>query len=74
MRGSWTRGSRIAMSGVWVERPGLPEAQLAVLWSIFERVRASLASQKLITVPGVFGKLATVVAGSKSPCFDIFLI
>ncbi len=47
----------------------LPEAQRAILWSIFERVRSRLAAQKLMTLPGVFAKLATAVAGSKSPPF-----
>ncbi len=52
----------------------LPEVQRSVLWSIFERVRASLAAQKLITVPGMFGKLATVVAGGKNPPFHFAVV
>lgn len=52
----------------------LPEAQRAVLWSIFERVRARLAAQKLMTVPGVFGKLAGAIAGSKNPPFHFAVV
>ncbi len=52
----------------------LPEAQRAILWSIFERVRSRLAVQKLMTVPGVFGKLAAAVAGSKNPPFHFAVV
>jgi len=52
----------------------LPEAQRAVLWSIFERVRSRLAAQKLMTVPGVFGKLAAAVAGGKNPPFHFAVV
>ena len=40
----------------------LPEQQRAVLWSIFERVRAGLAEQNLITENGLFGELAAALA------------
>ena len=52
----------------------LPEAQRAILWSIFERVRSRLAAQKLLTVPGVFGKLASAVAGGKNPPFHFAVV
>jgi superfamily I DNA/RNA helicase len=47
----------------------LPEAQRALLWSIFEKVRAHLEAQHLVTLPGVFGKVATAIAGSRNPPF-----
>ncbi len=52
----------------------LPEAQRVILWSIFERVRSRLAAQKLMTVPGVFGKLAAAVAGGKNPPFHFAVV
>jgi len=52
----------------------LPELQRAVLWSIFDRVRARLSAGKLITYSGLFSKLATAVAESKNPPFDFAVV
>lgn len=48
----------------------LPEAQRAVLWSIFEQVRAGLTERKLATQAGLFTALAGALAGGKKPLFD----
>ncbi len=52
----------------------LPEPQRAVLWSIFDRVRTRLATDKLITYSGLFSRLAAVVAESKTPPFDFAVV
>lgn len=48
----------------------LPEAQRKTLWTIFEKVRAGLASRKLITCAQMFTALATAISKSKNPVFD----
>jgi superfamily I DNA/RNA helicase len=52
----------------------LPEAQRKVLWSIFERVRAGLNSQNLITEACLFTTLAGVFAQGKTPTFDFAVV
>jgi hypothetical protein len=52
----------------------LPEAQRAVLWAIFEKVRSALAAQKLVTHAGMFTRLATALAGSKHPPYDFVVV
>ena len=52
----------------------LPEAQRAILWSMFEQVRAGLASRNLITRSQMFTKLATAVAESRNPPFDFIVV
>lgn len=52
----------------------LPEAQRRVLWTIFERVRAGLAKQKLITRADMFTRLAITVSGTKNPPFDFAVV
>ena len=52
----------------------LPEAQRAVLWSIFERVRAGLKERKLITHAGMFTALAAAIAKSKNLPFDFAVV
>jgi mRNA-degrading endonuclease RelE of RelBE toxin-antitoxin system len=52
----------------------LPEAQRAVLWSIFEKVRSGLKERKLITHAGLFTDLATALGGVKNPPFDFAVV
>ena len=52
----------------------LPEAQRQVLWSIFERVRAGLQSENLITEACLFTTLAGVFASGKRPSFDFAVV
>src|SRR5262245_57261520 len=52
----------------------LPEAQRAVLWSIFERVRAGLRERKLITHAELFSSLATVLSKGKKVVFDFAVV
>jgi len=52
----------------------LPDSQRAVLWSIFERVRAGLLARKLITYAEVFSSLATAIAKSNKLLFDFAVV
>ena len=52
----------------------LPEAQRAVLWAIFERVRGGLKERKLTTHAGLFTALATALSNSKHPPFDFAVV
>ena len=52
----------------------LPEAQRAVLWAIFERVRGGLEERKLTTHAGLFTALATALSNSKHPPFDFAVV
>lgn len=52
----------------------LPEPQRAVLWSIFEQVRSALALQELMTLSGMFTRLASALANSKRVTFDFAVV
>ena len=52
----------------------LPEAQRAILWSMFEQVRAGLASRHMITRSAMFTKLAAAIAESRNPPFDFAVV
>ncbi len=52
----------------------LSEAKRAVLWSIFERVRAALQGRKLITHAELFTSLAAALATNKSVVFDFAVV
>ena len=52
----------------------LPEAQRAVLWSIFEHVRAGFVSRNMITRSGMFTKLPAAVAETRNPPFDFAVV
>ena len=52
----------------------LPEAQRAILWSIFEEVRAGLLSRQLVTRAGMFTKLAGVLSEDRHAPFDFAVV
>ena len=52
----------------------LPEAQRAILWSMFEQVRARLASQNMITRSAMFTKLAAAITESRNPPVDFAVV
>ena len=52
----------------------LPEPQRAVLWSIFARVRAQLASQGCVTYAGIFSRLAAQLADRTHLPFDFAVV
>ncbi|MDN5753200.1 MAG: UvrD-helicase domain-containing protein [Nitrosospira sp.] len=52
----------------------LPEAQRAVLWSIFKRVRAGLKARQLITHAELFISLADIISRNKKIVFDFAVV
>ena len=52
----------------------LPVAQRSVLWSIFERVKAQLQDQGLVTRAGMFGLLAEKLKDRRHPPFDFAIV
>ncbi len=52
----------------------LPEAQRAVLWTIFEKVREGLEGEGLMTPAAVFTALASALAVSRNPPFDFAVV
>ena len=52
----------------------LPEQQRAVLWSIFDAVRAQLARLDTITFPGLFRHLSAKVSERKHPPFEYVVV
>lgn len=55
-------------------RTRLPESQRVLLWSIFERVRASLMNRGQVTYSGLFRGLASQLAEMTHPPFDFAVI
>lgn len=68
---SWEAYRDVARLG---RKTRLPEAQRAVLWSIFERVRAGLKARKLITHAELFSLLAAAISKSKNVVFDFVVV
>lgn len=52
----------------------LPEVQRKSLWSVFERVRASLATEGLITTSQMFHRLAAELGKGKSSPYDFAVV
>ena len=52
----------------------LPEAQRAVLWSIFQRARAGLRERNLITQAELFTALAAAFSKNKNVVFDFAVV
>jgi mRNA-degrading endonuclease RelE of RelBE toxin-antitoxin system/Rad3-related DNA helicase len=52
----------------------LPEAQRAVLWSIFEKVREGLRSRNLLTHAELFSSLATAISKKNKVLFDFAIV
>jgi mRNA-degrading endonuclease RelE of RelBE toxin-antitoxin system len=55
-------------------RTRLPEKQRQILWSIFARVKATLAEESLITESAMFTRLASKLATLTRPVFDYAVI
>ncbi|MBM3484888.1 MAG: DNA helicase, partial [Alphaproteobacteria bacterium] len=68
---SWEAYRDVARLG---RKTRLPEAQRAILWSVFERVRAALEERRLMTQAGLFSALASALAQGKSPPFDFAVV
>src|SRR5207302_6794011 len=68
---SWEAYRDVARLG---RKTRLPENQRQSLWAIFERVRASLAKQKLVTQADVYSRLATRLATGEQPPYDFMIV
>lgn len=68
---SWEDYRDVARLG---RKTRLPEAQRAILWSIFERVREGLKKSGLMTQPAMFAALTSALAGSKKRLFDFAVV
>jgi mRNA-degrading endonuclease RelE of RelBE toxin-antitoxin system len=68
---TWEAYREVARLG---RKTRLSEAQRAVLWSIFERVRAGLKGKNLLTHAGMFTALAAALAKNKNPPFDFAVV
>jgi mRNA-degrading endonuclease RelE of RelBE toxin-antitoxin system len=68
---SWEAYRDVARLG---RKTRLPEAQRAVLWSIFERVRATLTARGLVTHPGLFSSLAAAISKNRKAVFDVAIV
>ena len=64
---SWEAYRDVARLG---RKTRLPEQQRRLLWTIFEQVRAGLASCNLMTNADIFAKLASRLNENKRPPFD----
>jgi len=69
--GSWETYRDVARLG---RKTRLPERQRQILWAIFERVRASLTKQKLVTQADVYSRLATRLATGEQPPYDFMIV
>ena len=52
----------------------LAETQRKLLWRVFERVSAGLEERGLVTMSGVFGRLAEALAKSPNPPYDFAVV
>ena len=52
----------------------LGEKQRAVLWAIFERVRADLAARELVTIPGVFAYVTEHLSATDKQPYDFTVV
>lgn len=69
--GSWDAYRDVVRLG---RKTRLPEAQRAVLWSIFDRVRDGLKERKLVTHAELFTRLADVLAKGRKSGFDFAVV
>ncbi|MBS0165381.1 MAG: ATP-dependent helicase [Nitrospira sp.] len=68
---SWEAYRDVARLG---RKTRLPEAQRAVLWSIFEKVRGGLKERGVMTQAAVFTAVAAVIAKNKNRPFDFAVV
>jgi len=68
---SWEAYRDVARLG---RKTRIPEAQRAVLWSIFERVRKGLHEKHLVTEAGLSQAVAAAIAKSNKVLFDFAVV
>src|SRR5437867_9701072 len=69
--GSWEAYRDVARLG---RKTRLPEKQRQALWAIFERVRASLSKEKLVTQADVYSRLAAHLGAGERPPYDFVVV
>jgi mRNA-degrading endonuclease RelE of RelBE toxin-antitoxin system len=69
--GSWEGYRDVARLG---RKTRLPEAQRAVLWTIFDKVRSGLQAQKLMTDAAMFTELAIKLTQTGNRPFDFIVV
>ncbi|MEN6317233.1 MAG: 3'-5' exonuclease [Syntrophaceae bacterium] len=52
----------------------LPEKKRVILWSLFDKVRSSLKSRKLITLSEMYSRIASHLTEKKKPPFDFAVV
>ena len=68
---SWETYRDVARLG---RKTRLPENRRAVLWSIFEKVRAGLRERGLVTYSDIFSRLAAKFADDPNPPFEFAVV
>ncbi len=69
--GSWEEYRDVARLG---RKTRLPEAQRALLWSIFEKVKSGLKAKKFITHAAMFTELAAMISKTNNRPFDFVVV
>lgn len=69
--GGWEEYRDVARLG---RKTRLPEAQRAVLWGIFEKVKSGLKERKLVTHAAMFTTLAAAMTQTKKRPFDFVVV
>lgn len=69
--GSWAEYRDVARLG---RKTRLPEAQRAVLWSIFEKVTGHLKANKIVTYAAMFTELAATISKSGKRPYDFIVV
>jgi mRNA-degrading endonuclease RelE of RelBE toxin-antitoxin system len=68
---TWDAYRNVARLG---RKTRLPEQQRRILWSIFDRLRSSLAAQNHITPSAMFSRVANAVVQSKHPPYEFAVV
>ena len=68
---SWEAYRDVARLG---RKTRLPEKQRRALWSVFERVRASLKERQLVTSAELYGRLAARFVRGEQPPYDFVVV
>jgi hypothetical protein len=68
---SWEGYRDVARLG---RKTRLPEKQRRGFWAVFERVRASLREQRLVTLAELYGRVAARFAGGEKPPYDFVVV
>jgi superfamily I DNA/RNA helicase len=68
---SWETYRDVARLG---RKTRLPEKQRRTLWDVFERVRAALSAEQLVTAADLYGRLTARLAGGARAPYDFVVV